>query len=204
MKKLLAIVALVVLSATASFAQLGLRAGLNFASLGVDDKDVKDFIDTKSGFHIGAVYNVDLIGSFSLEPGLYFTQKGFKQDESDLKATTNYLEIPINLKYQLLDLSVIALDAHVGPFMSMGLSGKIKEDFMGAKEEFKAFDEDEGGLKRFEFGLQMGIGAKICEKLYAGIHYDMGLTKINEDDGISKDNLKETNHVWMVSVGLNF
>lgn len=199
MKKLLTIVALMVLGATTSFAQLGLRAGVNFNNIGKDAKDdplIK--AENKTGFHVGAVYNIDLIGSFAIEPGLYFSQKGFKLNDDD--ANMNYLEVPVNVKFKLLDLSVLGLDAHLGPFAAFGLGGKWKSD----NEEIKIFDPDEGDFNRFDFGLQMGVGAVILNKIYAGINYDMSLTKVNEDEGIKKDNLKEKNHVWMISVGLNF
>lgn len=215
MKKLLTIVALMVLGATTSFAQLGLRAGVNFNNIGKDAKD-EPFLkaENKTGFHIGAVYNIDLIGSFSIEPGLYFSQKGFTLDgeEIDLSgvdpnepllsfsakgdANMNYIEVPVNVKYKLLDLSVLGLDAHIGPFAAYGLGGKL--------EDTKIFDKDGLDYKRFDFGLQMGVGVVLINKIYAGVNYDMSLTKINEAEGVSKDNLKEKNHVWMISVGLNF
>ena len=197
MKKLLTIVALIVLGATTSFAQLGLRAGVNFDN--ISKKEDVD-LEKKTGFHIGAVYNIDLIGSFSIEPGLYFNQKGFKLNEDD--ANMNYLEVPVNVKFKLLDLSVLGLDAHLGPFAALGLGGKWKSDI----GDIKMFDDDEDGMgcKRFDFGLQMGIGAVLVNKIYAGVNYDMSLTKINADLGLGKDNLKESDHVWMISVGLNF
>ncbi len=199
MKKLLTIVALMVLGATTSFAQLGLRAGVNFDNISKED----DFdLDKKTGFHLGAVYNIDLIGSFSLEPGLYFSQKGFKLNDDD--ANMNYLELPVNVKFKMVDLSALAIDAHIGPFAALGLGGKWKTDILGEKEDVKIFDDDEMGCKRFDFGLQMGLGAVIMNKIYAGVNYDMSLTKIDADLGLGKDNLKESNHVWMISVGLNF
>jgi hypothetical protein len=216
MKKLLTIVALMVLGATTSFAQLGLRAGVNFNNIGKDAKDEPILkAENKTGFHIGAVYNIDLIGSFSIEPGLYFSQKGFTLDGEELvvgdpnqslfdlssyslkgDANMNYLEVPVNVKYKLLDLSILGLDAHIGPFVAYGLGGKL--------EDTKIFDKDGLDYKRFDFGLQMGVGAVLINKIYAGVNYDMSLTKINEAEGIKKDNLKEKNHVWMISVGLNF
>lgn len=223
MKKLLTIVALMVLGATTSFAQLGLRAGVNFNNIGKDAKDEPILkAENKTGFHIGAVYNIDLIGSFSIEPGLYFSQKGFTLDGEvmldagdpnqslfDLSsyslkgdANMNYLEVPVNVKYKLLDLSILGLDAHIGPFVAYGLGGKLKGENGG--KDFKLFDKDEGDYNRLDFGLQMGVGAVLINKIYAGVNYDMSLTKINEAEGIKKDNLKEKNHVWMISVGLNF
>ena len=137
MKKLLTIVALMVLGATTSFAQLGLRAGLNFNNIGKDAKDdplIK--AENKTGFHVGAVYNMDLIGSFSLEPGLYFSQKGFKLNDDD--ANMNYLEVPVNVKFKMVDLSAIAIDAHLGPFAALGLGGKLKDD----NGDWHLFDKD--------------------------------------------------------------
>lgn len=199
MKKLLTIVALMVLGATTSFAQLGLRAGVNFNNIGKDAKDDPILkAENKTGFHIGAVYNIDLIGAFSVEPGLYFSQKGFKLNDDD--ANMNYLEVPVNVKFKLLDLSALALDAHIGPFAALGLGGKWKNDL----GEIKLFDKDEGDYNRFDFGLQMGVGAVFINKIYAGVHYDMSLTKVNEAESLTRDNIKEKNHVWMISVGLNF
>ena len=112
----------------------------------------------------------------------------------------NYLEVPVNVKFKLLDLSALALDAHIGPFAALGLGGKWKNDL----GEIKLFDKDEGDYNRFDFGLQMGVGAVFINKIYAGVHYDMSLTKVNEAESLTRDNIKEKNHVWMISVGLNF
>lgn len=204
MKKLLTIVALMVLGATTSFAQLGLRGGLNFNSLGKakvaleETGNGKEATESKIGFHLGAVYNIDLIGSFALEPGFYFTQKGFKLNDDD--ANFNYLEVPVNVKWKLLDLSIIGVDTHIGPFAALALGGKWKTE----GETWDLFKKSEGNSKRFDFGLQMGIGVTLIKKIYAGVNYDMSLTKVDTNLGISKDNLEESNHVWMVTVGLNF
>lgn len=220
MKKLLLIVALVVMAGASSFAQLGVRAGVNFSKL---SKDMSELTQSRAGFHAGIVYQADLFAGFSVQPGVYFSSKAYKADYAapfsgilgslgglnilEYDGTANYIEMPILLKYQLDFIpDKFSVDTHVGPYFAYGISGKLKSTIVDEDVEiFK--DPEDGGLdrNRFDAGLQFGLGINLAKKVYVGWDLDLGLKKIdNEGELFDKANLECKNMTHMITVGLWF
>ena len=65
---------------------------------------------------------------------------------------------------------------------------------------FAAFGDD-GVLKRFDCGLQVGAGVTFASHYYLGFTYEFGLTDIANED-VSEVSVKNSN--WMLSLGYTF
>lgn len=214
MKKLFLMAALLLGFGSASFAQdvnWGVRAGVGFGhalgSVKSDDYNIGDSdFGTKVGFSIGAVADIKLSESFYLQPGLYYVNKGYKNkyeekdNGSSYKATVkyglHYFEIPVLASYRHSINNDIVLQGNFGPYIAVGLGGKVKnsldiEGNLGAvniesssNTSYPAFgvsdkvDEERGDLQRFDFGLSFGVGLTLKEHYYAGIKYDLGLVNM--------------------------
>lgn len=85
---------------------LGVRAGMNIATMGGEDtSDTK----TKFGFRGGVSADFNIVRSFSINSGLFFTQKGCKTDalevednvSAECRMTMNFIELPVYLSYHL-------------------------------------------------------------------------------------------------------
>lgn len=233
MKKLLLCAALAVGVTCAAGAQdkiaFGVRAGVNINSLSYsgDDSDYDD-LKSRAGFHVGAVMDWNVAGDFYIQPGIYFTTRGAKNEYSDSdvdysykyteKLNMSYLQIPVLASYRFPVSDAVKIDINVGPYVAIGLGGKVKveetETYNGDtdtySEKYDIFgkskeDEARGDFKRFDAGLRFGAGVNI-HKFYVGVSYDLGLTNLahsgDEYRWDKKDKFR--NGSFQVSVGYNF
>lgn len=234
MKKLILCAALTVGVVCAASAQdkiaFGVRAGVNINSLRYsgDSESLYNDLESRAGFHVGAVMDWNVAGSFYIQPGIYFTTRGAKGEwsESDEdysyklteKLNMSYLQIPVLASYRFAVSDAVKIDVNVGPYIAFGLGGKVKieetETYMGETErtsdKYDIFgkstdDKDKGDFKRFDAGLRFGAGVNI-HRFYVGVSYDLGLTNLAHtgDDyrWSSKDKFK--NGALNISVGYNF
>jgi len=95
--------------------RLGIRAGLNLADVNgkTNGESVSDISKSRLGFHAGLVADITFADNFYFQPGLLFSTKGFKIEESQdigfgfgtittsVTANVSYLEIPLNLGYRI-------------------------------------------------------------------------------------------------------
>jgi len=200
MKKLLLIAAVMIISVTASFAQLGVRMGMNFGGLNKDyEKTGYGEEKTSIGLHLGVVDNFELGSGISIQPGVYYTQKNwkFENKNGDWKARTHHLEVPVLIKYNL-ELGDITIDPHVGPYFDLAFAGKFKDHdlkiYRKSKENKPSLD-----FSNFDMGLTLGCGATYSDIVYFGLDYQFGFKDI-----ANNKNLETRSHVFMITFGVWF
>ncbi len=196
MKKILTILAVLIATATVSTAQIGARIGMDFASFRGDWRNPSGHDDYKTniGLHLGVVYNIELADALSLQPGAFYVQRNWKRENSDHKIHSHHIEVPVVMKYNLELTSDIKIDPHVGPYFGFGFAGKNKDE-ESEKVFKKRYDKKTGtyqslGLKNFDMGIQMGVGATFFESAYVGFDFELGfndLTKFKAIDGKAVD-----------------
>ena len=77
MRKIILLIAAVMLFSVQGFSQAGIKAGLNFNSAEAlsFDNTIKSNLDNKTGFHVGLLYNFKIpLTGFSIQPELMFVQ----------------------------------------------------------------------------------------------------------------------------------
>lgn len=194
---------------------LGIKGGFNLANMHEkdDDETYSDDYTMNPGFHAGLFAEFPINEFLSFEPGLLLTTKGMKYEDDilgiNVKAKVNlyYLDIPLALKASHDIGGNAKIFGAVGPYVGIGLSGKVKAtaEFMGEEEtevediEWGS-DEDEDDLRRLDYGLTFGAGVEVNPVLF-GISYDLGLANISsyQDFGTSTKN-----RVLKFSVGYKF
>ncbi|MBT8220056.1 MAG: PorT family protein [Bacteroidia bacterium] len=117
-----------------------------------------------------------------------------------------YLDIPLTVRASF-DIRGAKIYSVFGPYVGMGLSGKIKTEssYMGETEKDQedinwGNNEDDGDLKRLDFGLTIGTGVEI-NAIQIGISYSLGLANISN---FADDGTKISNRVLAISAGYNF
>jgi hypothetical protein len=193
------------LAASSAFAQLptfGIRGGVNFAKFSGSDGENGGSTNSVTTFAIGAFADFKTGDNFSIQPGLSYTGKGSEgTDETtgnpaDIK--TFYLQVPVNLVYHIpAAFGNVYLGA--GPYLGIGLSGKVKGRNGSTLDEDIHFGDGTDGFKRTEVGLNGIAGFEFKGGLILGLNYDMGLTSIIDADPIT---LK--NRVFGISIGYKF
>ncbi|OAV67289.1 hypothetical protein Barb4_02526 [Bacteroidales bacterium Barb4] len=184
----------------------------------------------KVGFKIGAGVNYAFSNNFSLQSGLFFSQKGAKYEGEEegqrdgdpavpIAVTYNplYLEIPVLAAYKFQMTDQVKLSLSAGPYLAYGLGGKAKQEetYGDIKlsvdanlfSKTKRSDENINALlKRFDAGLAFGAEAEIG-KILVSLNYDLGLyniytNKTNDKDDNNKYSLKNSG-LWL-GVGHKF
>lgn len=172
---------------------LGLKAGLNVASVNGDDTDN---LDSRIGFFFGGFAELCLSNNFAIQPEILYSAQGFKYKEGEFttELQLDYLNIPIMAKFKLTDELIIEAGPQIGflllaneVFESPGNSGDND-----VKEEFKNID----------FGANIGLVYQFEGGLNFGARYNLGLSNINDFEG--SDSFKNQNGVFQFSIGFRF
>jgi len=207
---------LMFISSTSVFAQtsFGIKAGVNFSKMLIkDDGEKVDDIKFKPGLSIGAFADIAFNDMAALETGITIENKGFKMKEEEslygtkAKMTTTfnvvYATIPVQARLNFSNFYLL-----MGPYLGIGVTGKVKEKvtFDGETEkdddsiEF-GNDAEESDLKRLDFGLGLGAGYEITNNFGVRLGYDLGLANLQPG---GDSNYKTTNGTLNVSATFKF
>jgi hypothetical protein len=170
----------------------GVRFGGTLASINGDFS-----VGTKVGLTLAGVVGLRLSSSAPvfLESGLYYTQRGAK--DNDYEISHNNLEIPLVIKYGFQVSDEIALLPFFGPYFAYGVSTdeKLKSDYA------KAHDVR---VNRNNMGFKLGCGAEY-NKIYLELGYQFGITNIIDDEYSTEwENKSARNNALFLNVGVNF
>jgi hypothetical protein len=176
----------------------GIKGGMTLANLTGDTEG----LDSKTGFMIGGFAAFPMGESMSLQPEIYYVEKGAKETVQvgvgeavrnvDVKYKLNYIDIPILFKYTMAGEGA-RLHLLAGPSIGFNTTAKITAE--GQEEDFKDF------IKSTDFGLVFGAGVNF-QKFLVEARYNLGLTNINDDPEFPDDSVK--NSAWNFLVGFNF
>jgi hypothetical protein len=216
---------LAVMPASAQIFGVGVKGGLNFATLRGDfilddeDFDLDSGLKNKTGLVLGVSFNTRLIPLLSLQPEILYSEKGAKIKESfsfpingqtisgsfegtfDLK----YLEVPILLRAQL-PVPGFSPFLYAGPSVAYNLSADftVEASAMGFTESESEDIKDQ--IKDFDVGFVVGGGLEFglpLLKLHVEARYTMGLSNVVDNNEFDTD-LDLKNGVFSLMVGVTF
>ena len=160
--------------------------------------------DMKIGYNVGVGMDYAFSEDWSLQSGLNFTGKGAKGE--GIKIKMNYVELPILAAYKFALGENMKFVVNAGPYLAVGLGGKMTvdgEDGGSVKLFSKEDGAEEALMKRFDLGIQYGIGLEVGE------HYLVNLTGQNGfinplNDKVWGEELSTKNMAFSISVGYRF
>lgn len=175
------------------------KGGLNLSDLSGDVEDNK----IKPGFHFGLGADYEFSPNMAIQSGLFFSSKGTKTDDKyesgpttykkELTINANFLQLPVHFAYKIDASPGTRVVLHAGPYIAYGIGGKTKHEskyyyeYEGSihelehdSEKMDTFDKDEG-LKRFDAGLGIGVGAEFG-KILIDLGWDMGFVNLGDND----------------------
>lgn len=188
MKKIfiLAAIAMMAFSASASAKGFGVTAGMNFNTSKFGDIDVK----AKTGWSAGITYGVDLPLGFSIQPALVYQQKGANLTNGSSQSM-DFIELPVSVQWGP-DLLVLRPFIDVTPYIGYALSNKFTTDIRFVEIERDSWK----GKQRFEYGLGIGAGVDVWKfRVIARYNWNFGsLYNVdNWEDIVDQLNLKDLN-----------
>ena len=181
---------------------LGVKGGINIATVDTNVSDISDLVDSKTGFVGGVFVTLGLGSLFALQPELLYSQKGFQVEESgqSTQLGTNYIEIPVLLKAQF-KLAMLRPAVYAGPVVSFETGCTVSVSDISVN-----CSDDEGFVdrKKNEWGAVFGanldfiVGPVI---LILDARYQLGLTNL-ADVPDSDEEVKS--RVWQIMAGVGF
>jgi hypothetical protein len=157
-------------SAQARF-ELGVKGGVNLASLNSDDSNTDGNV---TAYHGGA-YGLIKIAKFGIQPEVLFSKRG--SEEVDL----GYLDIPIIAKYYVAG----GFNLQAGPQFGVLLNAENDNG-----------DDVSDFLKGSDLSAAVGAGLDLPMGLNLTARYIIGISDVNDVGGD-----KITNNVFQLSVG---
>lgn len=176
--------------------ELGIRAGLNLASVNGDDVSFEDVSpENRVGFSGGLFAGIRVTPSFLIQPEVLYTQKGARYEAAGEEAVIklDYVEVPVLLKGRFGSAGVKP-SVFAGPAVAFKVSGKA---------QFRGEEEDVEDVKGTDFGIVLGAGLDLAAGSGAftvDARYTLGLTTFS--DSPDPDDVK--NGVWTFSIGYAF
>jgi hypothetical protein len=196
------VTAIASLPTTAAAQQIGVKAGVNFATLA--EVDEFDDASRRIGLVAGlfAKVPVDEMFSFQIE-GLY-SEKGLTAEaveggvELDGEIRLRYLEVPV--------LGRADFGADGSPARFYAVAGAAPAFKLGARLKIEALDEEEtedigDDIESFDLGLVGGIGAEFGN-FNVEARYTHGMLSIAKD--ADDDDEQTKNRVFSVTAGYRF
>ncbi|MCD4820245.1 MAG: PorT family protein [Candidatus Cloacimonetes bacterium] len=199
MKKSIFLFVLIVLLGTSLFANgivgKGVKLGFNFAK--IDGNDVEINFDSKLGFIIGGFAIFQMTDMIFIQPELFYTMKGAKDDGEGYVSTIslNYLELPVLAKFNIPIEGNLTPNLFFGPALGINLSSTHKVEY----DDYDDVSDDLEDIKGMEFGLIFGGGINI-NKICIDARYNLGLSSI--DDSSDSEDVK--NRVFSILLGYMF
>lgn len=221
MKNTILLIAAIAVS-TFSFAQekpsFGIRAGYVSAGMRGDAvnnfKNLLDFTDgmittsNHSGFFAGGYASIPVGDIISIEPGLYYSQKGYQVRgelqgkgveflgvNANARLNTNYIEMPLLIKANVSGLQVFA-----GPQVSYLANADLRTTagVLGFNLLNSKLDATER-FNRWDVGLTGGIGYQFTNGSNITASYDHGLSRVDANQSFNS-----YNRAVKVGVGFRF
>lgn len=170
---------------------LGLKGGVNFAS--IDVNDVAATWDGRTGFHGGA-FALFKITAFAIQPELIFSQQGstVKFNTQDLDANFTYLNVPVIAKFYL----PLGFNLQAGP--QFGFLTSAKSDYNPITNTPQDGTDLKEYYKNSDLSIALGLGWDV-PKLGLTIdgRYNLGVSEIQDNAALEQTK----NQVWQVSLG---
>lgn len=178
--------------ALAGFSQTSLNVKAGMSMTNITDSEM----DMKIGYTVGLGVDYQFTNTWYLQSGLNFTGKGAKLN--GLKVKSHYMEIPVlaAAKFDIADNMKFVVNA--GPYVAVGLGGKA--EFEGESfKVFKEYDNKDAFMKRFDMGIQYGVGLELSNCYLINLSGQYGFI-----DTINNTTKSPKNIAFLISLGYRF
>lgn len=172
---------------------LGIKAGVNSSTINIPNIEPGVSVEPRIDFQGGAFLDIPIARFFSLQPALLISTKGSKVNSLLIDGNTGSVISPINNSIKLVyaEIPVLALyRGHisqslrfyggVGPYVGIGLGGKLTSTYTPIAERDAVFGSGNVGsnsFRRFDYGASGAVGIEI-KRLLLGANYNYGLVDL--------------------------
>ncbi|MCG2431397.1 porin family protein [Aequorivita xiaoshiensis] len=189
--------------------RLGVKGGVNFASVG------GDFTNNTRGvfeYHLGGLAEFPVVTNLTFQPELLFSAQGSEHntmatDGPRIITKLNYINLPLMAKYYLIDnFSVMG-----GPQLGYLVSAKNEITSSGFSGRSTTQENDlKDDISNFDFGLGIGAEYRLDLGIFVQLRYVIGMSNVNATEGVvlgyhrTSYDVKSINNVLQISAGYSF
>ena len=187
MKKIVLLAIATIMGASASFAQLSFGVKGGFSATNFWGEDINHGI--KPSYQAGLLMEYKFTDKFAISPEVLFTSQGGKisstsellgiKADGDMTFNTNYINVPVMLKYYVAPCFSIDFGPQVGfnVYSKTTASGSIA----GIDAGSKTADLKDNTIA-VDFGVGLGGTFNVTDNLFVQARYTMGFTKVFDGD----------------------
>lgn len=210
---LITLLLIITLPLAAQNFRIGATAGVNL--------NAPRYVESKMGFSVGAKGELGFKGlseGWYMDAALLLESHAWESTYSGLgllsyewlrrKVTPWYLNVPVHVGYRFPVSQNVKLFVNAGPYMAIGLFGKMKYDAVMLDGKIKKgtlldnvftseYRNGGKGQNRFNWGAGVRFGVEIMDKYQVVLGYDRGLNTFSYDYGISRTNLFSVSAAYM-------
>lgn len=206
MKKIIAIAAMLLMTATAVNAQFkfGVKAGAEITTMSISSDVLNS--SNRTGFYVGPTMkvNVPVVG-LGLDLSALYDQREVSINKANGESETvknQTIAIPLNVRYTVIGMeSIINVYAYTGPQIAFNVGSK------------KILDGT-GSYKSSYYSWNLGLGAMIASHLQLNANYNIALGKTgdvqessvagNVTDAVSSVFSSSNNNSWQIGLAYYF
>ena len=208
----LAISLMVVASLSAQEFHLGIKGGVNFASIGGDETDD---IDRRTAFHAGLVSEIKFTEKFAVQPELLYSALGYKTEFSETingvqlseeeSVDLDYLTIPLMAKYYLMDNLAIEAGPQIGLLLSADRESEERVNGGNINSSEKSEEDIKDSVNGTDIGFAAGLSFNTGTGAFISARYVLGVSNINDfSESENSVDISNQNNVIQLSIGYLF
>ena len=219
MKKLFLAIVFGAIAVSSAFAQVGIKAGVNFATMGEEGQDVsQDDLEHRAIVApvLGLTFDLNLSDFFTIQPELLYSQSGGKNTYKVLGTVTtstyriNYLELPVlaKVKFGNADRQGVGFHIAAGPWIGYALSGKYTSK--STLDDTVLFDvnrdytfDGEDDTKRLNYGM-IGAAGLSFGRAVLDLRYNYGINNLLDNDADNTNDNKPVLQTRGVALTLGY
>jgi hypothetical protein len=171
----------------------GIKAGINISDQVTSGTGENVNVRSILRFNGGAYFNYFFSDKIAVQPELLVSGKGSDWDDPayDVKDLLTYIDVPVLLRYQVIDL----LNIHAGPQFGYMLNATQKDKASGDVININEY------YKKPDLGLVVGAEANLPFKINLTVRYVIGLIPTTTDVEYIEPWL---NNFFQISAGYRF
>ena len=178
----------------------GIKGGWSVSNLSTNDGEIDDS-KARHGFTLGVFGNYPVLGIFSFQPELLYTQKGglVKSGNSSVETKSGYIEVPLGLQLNIFK----RLYFYLGPQFSFLTNIEVNYE---AGNISISIDKDESNYRRMDAGIFGGLGLQ-NEKYFLDARITRGMVDYDKESLLSafqEDYKNLTNFSFALTTGIRF
>jgi len=170
--------------------RLEFKAGVSLSNQSVNTLGMAVKSTNLIGFHAGGLFNIDVTDELSIQPGIFYSNKGYQYNQALSNGTQtvqkpimgkiqlNYLEAPLNVIYKFEATRSINGYFGGGGYLGYGLSGTYAVQDQRSDISFTKSIEGYQ-YKNPDYGVNAVIGSEISKHVVIEANYSLGLSNLS-------------------------